>query len=111
MAPYEFTTAINAMQWSNTSSSSYWVSLQGSLLQDWSKSHTADSILPLGDLVTVVRVRDAFGATAVAGVLGPTVTAPVGGVEPAQAAAALTSAVTLNEAPMPSSSPPKSGKS
>ena len=33
-----------------------------------------------------------------AGVLGPTVTAPLGGVEPAQAAAALTSAVTLNEA-------------
>lgn len=45
------------MQWLNATSPSYWVSLQGSLLQDWSKSPTADSILPLGDLVTVVRVR------------------------------------------------------
>lgn len=35
---------------------------------------------------------------AVVGVQGPTVTAPIGGVEPALATAALGSAVALNEA-------------
>ena len=41
---------------------------------------------------------DQFGASSVTGLRGPVVTAPVGGVDPALASAALGSAVALNEA-------------
>lgn len=97
-APWDLPAAVTALEWDNSSSSSYWVNLGGVLLQDWSKSASCETILPIGDLITILRVRDHFGAMAVVGVQGPTVTAPIGGVEPALATAALGSAVALNEA-------------
>lgn len=41
---------------------------------------------------------DQFGASSVTGLQGPVVTAPLGGVDPTLASAALGSAVALNEA-------------
>lgn len=96
--PFDITIAANTIVWDNTTDSNYWVTLQGILLQDWSKSATCETILPIGDLITILRVRDQFGASSVSGLRGPAVTAPVGGVDPALASAALGSAVALNEA-------------
>lgn len=96
--PFDITIATNTIVWDNSTDSNYWVSLQGILLQDWSKSATCETILPIGNLITILRVRDQFGASSVSGLRGPVVTAPLGGVDPTLASAALGSAVALNEA-------------
>lgn len=97
-SPFDVATAANSISWDNSTDSSYWVTLQGILLQDWSTSATCETILPIGNLRIILRVRDKFGALGVSGLQGPVVTAPVGGVDPALASAALGSAVALNEA-------------
>ncbi|CAJ1421530.1 unnamed protein product [Effrenium voratum] len=91
-------TAVTALEWSNYSSDSYWVSQGGVMLQDWSKASVVDSVLPVGDFVTVLRIRDYLGAVALAYLAGPNISAPTGGVDVATAAAALNSAVALNSA-------------
>ncbi|CAJ1339216.1 unnamed protein product [Effrenium voratum] len=91
-------TAVTALEWSNYSSDSYWVSQGGVMLQDWSKASVVDSVLPVGDFVTVLRIRDYLGAVALAYLAGPNISAPTGGVDIATAAAALNSAVALNSA-------------
>lgn len=96
--PFDITIATNTIVWDNSTDSNYWVALQGILLQDWSKSATCETILPIGNLITILRVRDQFGASSVTGLRGPVVTAPLGGVDPTLASAALGSAVALNEA-------------
>eukprot|EP00438_Fugacium_kawagutii_P001548 Skav235383 [mRNA] locus=scaffold4854:36699:50647:- [translate_table: standard] len=87
-----------------------------------SKSATCETILPIGELITILRVRhlakgeltgrdaarhvgcglggtrDEFGAVSVGGLRGPVVTAPVNGIDASLASSALGSAVAFNEA-------------